>query len=371
MRNKNIIRKIGKRVLFIIGGIVGLFLILFLVIRLNSSGTQEQFYDEDGKILTNSIAMHEDKVINGVVQRITVRGKDMNNPVLLRVHGGPGSFFTPFTYRMLAIDLEDIFTVCYWDQRGSGPASTREIPMETINLEQIVEDGLEVTKFLKEKFKKDKIYIEGISWGSTVSSFMVQKNPEHFEAYIGIGQMANQTLSEQLSYDFVRSEAVLRKDTVSLRLLDSIGRPPYPNRSNAEMAGACDIERAIVSKYVPMKWNISSFEFTKTVLLNDGWTFKEKKDYMNGTIEEWAYIELWPTCFNINLMRDVPEWKIPVYIMHGDNDHYTETSLAKQYFDSIQAPLKKWFLFENATHAVNYEYPEKYRSLIVNEILAN
>ena len=126
--------------------------ILFLVIRLNSSGTQEQFYDEDGKILTNSIAMHEDKVINGVVQRITVRGKDMNNPVLLRVHGGPGSFFTPFTYRRLARDLEEILTVCYWDQRGSGPASTREIPMETINLEQIVEDGLEVTKFLKEKF---------------------------------------------------------------------------------------------------------------------------------------------------------------------------------------------------------------------------
>jgi pimeloyl-ACP methyl ester carboxylesterase len=57
--------------------------------------------------------------------------------------------------------------------------------------------------------------------------------------------------------------------------------------------------------------------------------------------------------------------------MQGDNDHFTETSLAKDYFDSIDAPVKKWYLFEDATHSVQYEYPEKYRSIYIHEILKN
>ena len=61
-------------------------------------------------------------------------------------------------------------------------------------------------------------------------------------------------------------------------------------------------------------------------------TFKEKFILVaNRELNSNAYWILWPTCFNINLMRDVPEWKMPVFIMHGENDHYTETSLAKQY----------------------------------------
>jgi len=68
-------------------------------------------------------------------------------------------------------------------------------------------------------------------------------------------------------------------------------------------------------------------------------------------------------------MRDVPKWEIPVFMIQGDEDYMTETSLAKAYFDSLQAPIKKWFLIENATHNVQMEYPEKYRSIYINEIL--
>ncbi|MGB5263597.1 MAG: hypothetical protein WBN28_08350 [Lutimonas sp.] len=55
--------------------------------------------------------------------------------------------------------------------------------------------------------------------------------------------------------------------------------------------------------------------------------------------------------------------------MQGDNDHYTETSLAKEYFDSLKAPDKRWFLFENATHSIHFEFLEKYREIYINEIL--
>ncbi|MCB0742738.1 MAG: alpha/beta hydrolase, partial [Ignavibacteriae bacterium] len=105
-----ILRKIGKWLLIFIGSIISLILIMLLIIRINSSGVEEPFLDERGEVLHNSIAMHEDKIINGVPQRLTIRGKDINNPILLKVHGGPGAPWPPILNRMLKVDLEDLFT---------------------------------------------------------------------------------------------------------------------------------------------------------------------------------------------------------------------------------------------------------------------
>ncbi|PHN92594.1 hypothetical protein CSC80_16755 [Maribacter sp. 6B07] len=158
-----IIKKIGKWFLVLLGALVAFILVVLLVIRINSSGEEEPFLDEQSNVLPNSIAMHEDMTINGVPQRITIRGKDKNNPVLLIVHGGPGAPILPVIYKLTGIDLEDIFTVCYWDQRGSGLAYNDSVPDSAITLNQIVDDGLQLSEHLKETFKKDKIYIEGLS----------------------------------------------------------------------------------------------------------------------------------------------------------------------------------------------------------------
>ena len=200
---------------------------------------------------------------------------------------------------------------------------------------------------------------------------MVHKNPELFQAYIGIGQMANQPLSEQMSFDFVMKEAQKNNDKESIEQLKKIGRPPYPGMTDVEMSNACDVQRAVLIKYAPMV-NLNFKRMSKImfkVLTDNGRTFKEKYNDVVHYLDYPASVILWPTCFHINLIRDVPEWKIPVYMMQGDNDHNTETSLAKEYFDSLKAPEKNWFLFENATHAVYSEYPEKYRSIYINEIL--
>jgi pimeloyl-ACP methyl ester carboxylesterase len=364
-----ILKTIGKWLLILISGVIGIILIILLIIRINSSGIEEPFLDENGEVLANSISTHEDKTINGVPQRLTIRGKNTDNPVLLIVHGGPGIPIPPAVFKYFKADLEDLFTVCYWEQRGSGQAYTSEIPDSTITLDQIVDDGLEVADYLKNKFKKDKIYLEGTSWGTTVSAFMVQKNPALFHAYIGIGQMANQSVSEQMSYDFVFNAALEQNDTETIDQLKDIGRPPYPDKSNLEMVEAADIERKLLVNYAPPKQTISLSVITG-VLLDNGMNFSEKIASLQNPMEYYPATRiLWPTCFNSNLIRDVPEWEVPVFILQGENDHITEFSLAKDYFDAIKAPSKKWISFKNTTHGVQLEDPEKYRSIYINDIL--
>ncbi|MGO4919074.1 alpha/beta fold hydrolase [Maribacter spongiicola] len=365
-----LLKKIGKWVLIFLGAIIGILLILLLIIRINSSGKEEPFVDENGNVLTNSIAMHKNMMINGVPQRITIRGKDKNNPVLLIVHGGPGAPILPVIYKLTGVDLEDLFTVCYWDQRGAGLAYNDSIPNSSITLSNIIDDGLQLSKYLKETFNKDKIYIEGLSWGTAVAAYMVQKKPELYHAYIGSGLMANQSLSEELSYDFAMSEAEKYNDTLSITQLKQIGRPPYSNNVNNTATEAFEIERSIVMKYAPLQLD-TNYSFLKDMFMDNGLTFKEKFTDMLNSPESYypASKILESTAIDMNLMRDIPEFKVPVYIFQGDNDHFTETSVAKAYFDSIVAPSKKWFLFENGTHGVQLEYPEKYRSLYINEIL--
>jgi len=367
-----ILKKIAKWFLVLLGAIVAFILVVLLIIRINSSGNEEPFLDEKGNVLPNSIAMHEDMTINGVSQRVTIRGKDKNNPVLLIVHGGPGAPILPVIYKITGVALEDIFTVCYWDQRGSGLAYNDSIPDSSITLSQIVDDGLELSNHLKKTFKKDKIYIEGLSWGTAVAAYMVQKKPELYHAYIGSGLMANLSLSEELSYEFAMSESQKHNDTISINQLKQIGKPPYVKNSKNSVSEAFEIERTIVLKYAPFKLD-TDFDFIKNMFLDNGLTFKEKFTDMINSPESYypASKILESTAINMNLMRDVPELKVPVYILQGDNDHFTETPIAKAYFDSIIAPSKKWFLFEDGTHGVQIENPEKYRSIYIDEVLKN
>ncbi|MEQ8575699.1 MAG: alpha/beta hydrolase, partial [Fulvivirga sp.] len=183
---KQAFKTIAKAILYLIGAVAIFFLIILLVIKVNSTEEPEPILDEKGNALPNGISMIKDTLINGATQRLTIRGHNKSNPVLLRVHGGPGKVEPPQAYRFNKTDLEEFFTVCYWDQRGVGPAFDGNIPEDSYTIDQIVADGLVVTEYLRSMFDNTKIYIEGTSTGSVVGALMVREKPEYYHAYIGV-----------------------------------------------------------------------------------------------------------------------------------------------------------------------------------------
>src|SRR6202012_6251289 len=67
----------------------------------------------------NGIEVREAVKLGGIPQWITVRGKDLNNPLLLYVHGGAGDTIMGVSWSFQH-PWEDYFTAVEWDQRGSG-----------------------------------------------------------------------------------------------------------------------------------------------------------------------------------------------------------------------------------------------------------
>lgn len=71
-----------------------------------------------------------------------------------------------------------------------------------------------------------------------------------------------------------------------------------------------------------------------------------------------------------NAFRDVPKLEIPIYILAGQYDYTCCYSLQEEYFDTVDAPQKAFYRFENAAHSQVYEEYEEGKR-VLEEIRQN
>jgi pimeloyl-ACP methyl ester carboxylesterase len=330
----------------------------------HSPGKTKQFYSSDGAILEGSIAAIESVSINGIDQRMIIRGSDTSKPVLLYLHGGPGDPEFPFVHRFNP-GIENLFVVCYWDQRGAGLSYSKDIPPETMTLQQFVDDAGEVTQYLLKKFKRKKIYLLGHSWGTMLGSYTAKQFPECYYAFIAVGQVGNQEQAERLSYEFVLKKARDIKDVRAINALEKIGSPPYQNPE--EELKNMVIERKYVIKYGGAVKNGGFYPRAAiTLALCNEYTLLDKVNYLRGMNFTKSF--LWNVVMKTNLFKTIPSQRIPVYILQGAHDYQTTYNVAKEYYDSLSAPTKRFYTFENSAHSPIFEEPEKFET-VLKEIL--
>lgn len=363
-----IIKKIGKILLYVLMLLVAFLIIVFIWLKSASTGKTEPITNVQGEAIENSIAEVLKVPINGIDQFMIIRGENLNNPVLLMLHGGPGS---PQAHLNLLHnkELEKHYVVVNWDQRGAGGSYYDDIPEKSMNINQFIEDTYAVTKYLCKRFDKQKIVLLGHSWGSYLGMRTIQKHPEVYSAYVGIGQVTNQRLSEDLSYDWVLKQAKTTGHEEAIAELEAIGPPKngvYPDPVNN-----IQTQRKWVTEFGGAAYGKSSKDFFE-VMLKPLITFREYKlsykfDYMKGMI--FTQKLLWEEMLSNQLVDVVDSVAIPVYVLHGKHDYQTVYSLAKTYIDSLKAPKKVFITFENSAHLLPYNQEiNKFHDIIINKV---
>ncbi len=160
----------GARPLGIVGwvvvGALGLA-IVGLGVTIARPATTAPILAADGAPAPSSITELTSVSLGGHDQALMIRGRDSENPVLLHLAGGPGG--TDLGAMRADTSLEDDFVVVTWDQRGTGKSYAALDPAETLTLEQMVADTIELTEYLTERFDEAAIYVHGNSWGSTLA----------------------------------------------------------------------------------------------------------------------------------------------------------------------------------------------------------
>lgn len=358
------LRKIINRLIIVVLGVIIVTLAVLLYI---SPGKTSPITDASGNEIPNSIAIIEQPEINGVKQSLIIRGENKNNPVLLFVHGGPGMPTFPYTKEPFK-GMEKLFTICYWDQRGAGKSYTGDIPDSSMTLDQLTEDGAAVSRFLISKFNKQKIYLLGHSWGSFLGSFIIHKHPELFSAYIGIGQVANTWPSEQRSYAFVLEEAKKRNADGMVKELEAL-KLPLADAPTQAWYDYLMVERKNVFLLGGARYGVKRkiSDLAKLIIVCKEYTIADKINYEPGL--SFSMHHLWKYMMTNNLNKVLPEQYVPVYIFQGMHDHQTDYGIAKDYFNVLKAPTKRFYSFQHSAHSPHLEEYAAFEKIIKNDIL--
>jgi pimeloyl-ACP methyl ester carboxylesterase len=362
---KSLRQKVNISMQIIFGVLLVSVLIIMGILLAWSPGKPQPFLDENGKPLAGSISEKIHITIDGTEQGMFIKSKNLANPILLYIHGGIPDYFLTQSY---PTGMEDYFTVVWWEMRGQGISFNSSISKDTLTTDQLVDDTIEVTNYLRERFHQDKIYLMGHSGGTFYGIQAVYKAPELYRAYIAVAQISNQLESEKLAYTYMLDEfkkqgnskmvAELEKAPVtdeSIPLPSSYEAIRDPGMHSLGIGTMHNMDSIVTGLLIP------SFKFRD-------YTLGEKIGLWRGKIA------FGKTTFNQQLATDlnqvVPEVKVPVYFFHGIYDYTVNYTLAKDYFERLQAPMKGFYTFEQSAHSPMFEEPEKMGKIIREDVLA-
>jgi pimeloyl-ACP methyl ester carboxylesterase len=311
------------------------------------------------------IDIKEKRIINGLAQTIHIIGTKESNPVVLFIHGGPGVVDRHSVIAHLGKFTTDI-TIVTWDQRGTG-GSYKGVKKEDMTSRQIVKDAKEMVSYLCGRFKKDKIYIQGHSWGSCVGTLLASKYPERIKAYFGQGQLVNGVKNEELCYDFTMEKAKEAKNSKDIAILEKIGRPVKGLYKDDFYKGLI-AQRNLMMKYGGgIKGGSSMWKSqVKPILFSGEYTLKE----IAGIIKGYSFTLkcMWPDVVKIDFTKNCRKFDIPMFYFLGTQDYNTPIALSKEYVEKVEAPVKELVWFLESAHSPIAEEPEKFGRCLVEKI---
>lgn len=286
-----------------------------------------------------------DTVAVGKIQQVISYSGNKDLPLILFLHGGPGSSRMKQA-EVFSNVLQKHFLVVQWDQRDAGRTLALNKSSVPITMQLMENDTYELIQLLLKKFNHKKLYLVGESWGTVLGFKMAEKHPELLNAYIAFSPVVNQTKSEQLLLEKLKLDAKEKGNIPAQKELNTI-KIPFGNYEQL---------------YYSRKWMFSY----------DGHPFADKdttalKDYINDWSKTW--MPTWNEAIRQDLFVSLPKIHCPVYFFLGVKDLQTNFNIAKDYFEVLKAPKKDIFLFENAGHSVLTEEAERVQQIIVDEIL--
>jgi pimeloyl-ACP methyl ester carboxylesterase len=288
--------------------------------------------------------------INGVEQWITLRGRDLANPVLLMLHGGPG--FPTSGLAPMFEPWEEHFTLVQWDQPGGGAThlKNRETGEGPLTLERYVADGLAVAEWVRRRLSVDRLVLLGNSWGSLLGLIMARRRPELFSAFVGTSQPASGPRGGKLGYDLALEAARKRGDLLAVAALERVGPPPYAT-----------LQDFLVRQTYSNPPGLPPSPAEAAAMMAQARFFAPPPPgarYIAPGLPPYDFMGVFMATQAV-MFPQVAAWEadaeglafdIPVFVLQGENDINTPVALARELVERIEAPVKGFEILPGAGH---------------------
>jgi proline iminopeptidase len=295
--------------------------------------------------------------IGGIEQWVSIRGSDRRNPVLLMLHGGPGYVSMPTSWYFQR-GWEEYFTVVQWDQRGAGKTYAANDPAKlapTMTRPRMLADAEEMVAWLRKEFGKERVFVLGHSWGSSLGIELARRHPDWLHAYIGLGQITDSPESERRGWQFALDAA--RKDNKldAVRELQSLA--PYAAPGKPIALKDLYVQRKWLGHYGGAVYGRSGSDAESAAIkLSPEYTDAELKTIWDAN--EFSSSRLLAETIAMDF-SSYTEFRCPIVIFNGRHDYNVSSSATAEWFAKVKAPSKQLVWFENSAHEIFNEEPGK------------
>lgn len=331
---------------------------VLLVLGLSACTFTRPFTDRAGRVIPGSVASMERLELGGIRQSVWFRGRDVNAPALILLHGGPGASEAAL-FRHYDAALEDHFLVVYWEQRGAGRSYHSDVPRSSMTIDRMVQDLDELVDSVRSRFGKDRVVLLGHSWGTILGTLYTSRNPRKVSAYVGIAQIGNFAAGERTSLAWALGEAEARRDRRALRALSALA--PAPRSVKEELALGRWVERLGGMR----RRGLSTGKLIRAALGTDEASLVDLIRFGQGN--RFSLEALRPQYSRVDLTR-VRCFEVPVIFMLGRHDRHVPAALSAEFFETIDAPVKRLVWFEHSAHDPPFEEPAAFVGAMLEHV---
>jgi pimeloyl-ACP methyl ester carboxylesterase len=344
-------------------GIITLIILILIAVFIS------RFVNSRKVKITTENGINENSMveIGGIKQYLQIRGQNKDNPVVIFLHGGPGSPMTYINYTYQT-PLEENYTFVSWDQRGCGRTfyANPEIASGVkLTRELLLKDLDEIVEYSRKRFNQDKVIIFGHSWGTVLGSEYVQIYPEKVKAYLGVGQGVDVFKGYRMAANKAMELANEKNNTEDANLLSEIAAQlTSPTEENSYRLKEIMKVQMYIRKYMPYESKSSDLGQMWMGITAPNFLLDDVKWYLT-LMDLNKYITLESTLIeefvNSDISRLGNKYKVPMYYISGEADWQTPRIMVEEYYKKVESPDKAMVIIKDAGHSPFVDQPEQYQ----------
>ena len=294
-------------------------------------------------IEANKVSTVEEFVLGGYLQKVLIEGKYENLPVVITLHGGPGSPI-PFCVgaRGLFPEFTDNCILVSWDQYGCG-INNAKLP-DDISINDFVNMTIELIKKIKKRFPQNAVWLLGMSWGSVLSAMVAQRSPELIDGVITYGQVLYQLMQSQETIDALMKSKAPEK--IKAEIKAAVNSKSTDKKTVMKLSAA--IKKYTYGYNNPNEPKAEVGKIIRGILTSPDYKFKDfKAIVMNGYMKNTSLIT---ELSELDLRETLKNVSVPYHIIQGETDIVTCTNSIVSFVEESDNPYLTCKVIPNSAH---------------------
>lgn len=274
-------------------------------------------------IEANELSEIAELPLGGFPQKILIDGRRKENPILICLHGGPGTPI-PFSVgcRGLFPDISERFTLVCWDQLGCG-INNRPIGDE-FRLSDFVAMTRDLIRAIRERFPENRLILFGMSWGS----ILALEAAELADGVITYGQILHDIPFNEAVFRALENAKMPKKKREEFERIKNAPSVDNSRRLMGFLQKYTEGYSAKTAEKSPMG------EMILGLLQSPDYRFRDfKAIVINGYQKNRSLLE---ELFRLDLRERLSAVSVPYTIVQGETDLVTPTEMIAEFLKSCE-----------------------------------